>query len=110
MTGGERGSPRFAPGKRGGGRGEALTQVRGHSGGGASINCPGAKEDFKAAPSCPGWFLFGVFSYYVVSVSLAPYYVLTYICRAKIAMAHSKHDLKTFVVPRVKPCENSGIM
>ena len=33
MTGGERGSPRNAPGKRGGGRGEALTQVRGHSGG-----------------------------------------------------------------------------
>ena len=57
VTGGERGSPRFAPDKRGGGRGEALTQVRGHSGGGASINCPGLKGDFQGCPRLPRSYL-----------------------------------------------------
>ena len=55
MTGGERGSPRTAPGKRGGGRGEALARLQGHSGGVASINQPGVKGDFQGYPRFPGY-------------------------------------------------------
>ena len=50
-------APRVAPGKRGGGRGENLTRLRGHSGGMASMNWPGLKGDFQGYSRFPGLFL-----------------------------------------------------